>query len=281
MKPWMILAIVVSGLLLLSACIAHRELVSSNAATGQPLGQPGAQRVPVVVELFTSEGCSSCPPADAALIRLERSQPVPGAEVIALGQHVDYWNDLGWADPFSSAAFSARQSAYAQAFRRDGVYTPQMVVDGQIEFVGSDFSKARDAIARAARSPKAMVEVTQGARPSGSTTDVVPLLVRVGHLPAISPGDTPEVLLAVTEGDLRSSVSRGENAGHRLSHSAVVRELRAVGRMDSAAAKDFSAETSVTIAGGWNRHHLRAVIFVQERVSRRVLGAAAISLATE
>ena len=277
MKPWMILAIVVSGLLLFSVFIAHWELVPSNAATGQPEGQ----RVPVVVELFTSEGCSSCPPADAALTRLEQSQPVPGAEVIALGQHVDYWNDLGWADPFSSAAFSARQSAYAQAFGRDGVYTPQMVVDGQIEFIGSDLSKARDAIARASRSPKATVEITRAARPSGSTTDVVPLLVRVGHLPALSPGDLPEVLLAITEGNLRSSVSRGENAGHRLSHSAVVRELRAVGRMDPAAAKDFSAETSVTIAGGWHRPHLRAVIFVQERVSRRVLGAAAISLATE
>src|SRR6516164_6714157 len=108
----------------------------------------------VVVELFTSEGCSSCPPADALLKELSEQQPLQGVQVIALEEHVDYWNHLGWTDPFSSTEFSQRQSDYARIFGNDGVYTPQMVVDGQSEFVGSRGGSAKEAIQKAARLPK-------------------------------------------------------------------------------------------------------------------------------
>src|ERR1700735_1542793 len=94
--------------------------------------------VPVIVELFTSEGCSSCPAADRMLARLEQTQPVPGAQVVAIEEHVDYWNQLGWNDPFSSPQYRARQNDYAVAFKANNIYTPQMVVNGQSEFVGSD-----------------------------------------------------------------------------------------------------------------------------------------------
>src|SRR5215472_17815121 len=122
------------------------------------LAQDAAPR-PVVVELFTSEGCSSCPPADALLLKLDRTQPVPGALVIALSEHVDYWDHLGWRDPYSSPVFSRRQEHYGQIFHVDS-YTPQIVVDGTSEAVGSDARQVENAIRRSAEAEKLQVEIS-------------------------------------------------------------------------------------------------------------------------
>src|SRR5260370_31679799 len=123
-------------------------------------------RTPVLVELFTSEGCSSCPPADLLLSHLQQSQPIPGVEVIALSEHVDYWNQLGWIDPFSSAGLTERQRQYASVLHGDGVYTPQMVVDGKTGFVGSDSQKPLRAIAAAAKAPRTGIDLRCGAKPA-------------------------------------------------------------------------------------------------------------------
>src|SRR5579871_3134619 len=140
--------VVLAGASLFTLAVAsHRKPIAMDH------GEKG-KRTPVVVELFTSEGCSSCPPADAVLARLKHDQPVEGAEVIALSEHVDYWNYIGWSDPFSSHDFSARQSGYARAFRLNEVYTPQAVIDGRAEILGSDQGRAEEEIARAARTPK-------------------------------------------------------------------------------------------------------------------------------
>jgi len=238
---------------------------------------PSARRVPVLVELFTSEGCSSCPPADELLASLNQNQSVAGAEIIALSEHVDYWNRLGWADPYSSPEFSARQNDYGSVFGSDEVYTPQMVVDGQIQFVGSNAGKARDAISKSAREPKAEITITPAkatTRPDGEIT----IDINVAGVPRIAGADTADVLLAITESGLRSNVSRGENAGRKLTHTAVVRKLTTLGVVD-ATSGSFSGIAAANIEKGWTRSSLKAVVFVQERESRRVLGAAAVSLA--
>lgn len=274
------LSLVVLAALAAGGAVFNRLSYIAASSEGEPgVVAGGDKAVPVLVELFTSEGCSSCPPADQVLMQLEESQPVAGAEVIALSEHVDYWNRLGWADPFSSAAFSERQGRYARAFGNDDIYTPQMVVDGQFEFVGSNMSRARDAIKQAARSPKAEVRLAIDSSKSAGQDAAISLGVSVSNLPRTGAGEDMEVLLAITESGLQSSVSRGENAGRKLGHTAVVRKLTVIGEVSSQEGGTFTAAPSVMIEKGWNRERLRAVVFVQQRASRRVGGAASISLA--
>ncbi len=251
------------GALPAAALVAGAMSCSSG---GSALAGPPAERRPVVVELFSSEGCSSCPPADAVLARLAREQPVPGADVIALELHVDYWNSLGWPDPFSSAAFTARQRAYADAFGQRGVYTPQLVVDGATELVGSNDSGARAAVATAAREAKTKVQVTRNG-------DRVTIAV-------IDPNDAgaADVWLAVTEDGLSTAVPRGENASATLTHGPVVRTLDRVQAIAPGTHGKVVKEVDVTVQPTWRREALRAVAFVQRRGSLRITGAGAVSL---
>jgi len=227
-----------------------------------------AATTPVLVELFTSEGCSSCPPADALLSRLGQNQPVRGADVIVLEEHVDYWDRLGWKDPFSSQAATERQNEYDQSFAGNGVYTPQMVVDGRAKFVGNSDSDALHAIRTASQAPKPAVRL------SWEKDDV--LTMHVEPLNNTAERDGQQVYLAVAENMLHSDVKRGENAGHGLEHNGVVRQLRPLGKIDAAPA-GFSSSVAVHSAREWNRANLRAVVFVQERRSRHILAAAAIA----
>jgi hypothetical protein len=263
----------------LSAIMINRSSETVEGFKAQAEEKPvEGKSVPVLVELFTSEGCSSCPPADELLARLERTQPIAGAQIIALSEHVDYWNRLGWTDPYSSAEFSARQSGYAGQFNRDDVYTPQMVVDGRAEFVGSDLSRAREAIADARQAPKATVTVSV-AREAANQAAGIPVVIRVENIPAISADDKADVLLAITESELRSEVSRGENSGRRLQHTSVVRRLSQIGSIDLKNGDAFDAGPLVRVEKAWKRENLKAVVFVQERASRRVLGVASLALA--
>ncbi len=136
----------------LAGSLATLFLLVPIGLAAQTATRPG--RTPVLVELFTSEGCSSCPPADALLMKLEAGQPIDGVEIIALGEHVDYWDQLGWHDRFSSRQYTQRQNGYGNRFSLQGVYTPQMVVDGTQEFVGNDANRATRAINQAAKSAK-------------------------------------------------------------------------------------------------------------------------------
>src|SRR3984957_14235607 len=143
--------------LILTFCFSGGGLFSGAADNG-------ATRVPVLLELFTSEGCSDCPPADRLLELLDQKQPVAGADLIVLSEHVDYWDRLRWKDPFSSSQYTARQQDYTNRYNFDGVYTPQLVVDGRYGFVGSDGRQASATIHKAMREHKVPIAVSNVAR---------------------------------------------------------------------------------------------------------------------
>jgi len=242
---------------------------------GTVLGAEGSQSVPVIVELFTSEGCSSCPPADALLAQYEGQQPIAHAQVIALEEHVDYWNEPGWVDRCSAREYSDRQAEYAAVLKNGNPYTPQMVVDGHTEFVGSHERTAQQAITRAAMDEKSDVSIRlEKANKSGDQG----LEITVGTVRAAAVGDTTEVWLAMTEAGLHSAVTRGENTGRDLDHASIVRVLRKIGSVDQKKGVGFSRSLTVPLDPQWKRANLRAVVFLQERKSRRVLGAAATSV---
>jgi hypothetical protein len=240
--------------------------------SGSPLA-PGAvsPSTPVVVELFTSEGCSSCPPADALLAKLESAQPVAGARILAIEEHVDYWNHLGWVDPFSSSEWTGRQQDYAAALRGGGEYTPQMVVGGRDQFVGSRSDLAGQAIERARQLPVAVVSLT----PAGEAGEEEPrFAVRVEKVALLSPGDKAEVSILVTETGLASAVTAGENQGRDLHHASVLRSLRRIGTADTKNDTAFAGTVSLKLKPQWKRDNLTAVVLVQEKKSRHILGAA-------
>jgi hypothetical protein len=222
-------------------CLALSILLAVAAAAQTPTP------VPVLVELFTSEGCSDCPPADRLLEHLD-------GQAIVLSEHVDYWDRLGWKDRFSSPLFTRRQENYAPMVNAKGPYTPQMVVDGEAEFVGSDAKRAADAIAKAARRPKADMKLSRTA---------AGLQVQIA-----SPPTSGDVWVALADDRDSTQVGAGENRGRLLEHVAVVRSLRKIGSVKRGAA--FSQLVELPAASAPQR----VVVFVQDPGPGRVSGVA-------
>ena len=225
-------------------------------------------RTPVLVELFTSEACSSCPPADRFLEKLDH-QPVAGAEMIVLSEHVDYWNHIDWKDPYSAHLYSERQSAYGKRFGLDSVYTPQMVVDGSSEFVGSNTALADKTFAKALGVPKISVHLSLISMDPSSGVNIH---LDTGSLEPSLGAREAEVYIAVALSRAESQVSSGENAGHRLAHVSVVRRLTKVGVLKPSQA--LSQDVHLNPEGVSDFHNLRLIAFVQEPQPGRVLGAA-------
>jgi hypothetical protein len=221
---------------------------------------PSPSPTPILVELFTSEGCSDCPPADRFLRTLDSTQPVPGAQLIVLEEHVDYWDDLGWRDPFSSHAFTLRQQDYVDRMRLASAYTPQIVVDGAYQFVGSDLRSAGKAFQGAGSMSKV------GVRISTLKIDKGKLLA---HIETDALPSKADVLVAVALEHAESRVLRGENGGHHLEHVAIVKDLEKIGKPDKGRAfsKDISLSTKLNQPG-------RLIVFLQEPNQGRILGAA-------
>src|SRR5262245_50268302 len=236
-------------------------------AASEALPPEPTEAVPVLVELFTAEGCSSCPPADKLLELMIASQPAAGVEIVGVGEHVDYWDKSGWKDRFSSAAFTARQQAYADRLKLATIYTPQLVVDGVDALVGTDVDGTRRAIERARTRRHGAMALTV----DSASTSALALSIAVSGLRPIEAGDRADLVVAVTEDHLQTDVKKGENRGRVLSHAAVAREWIAVGEMAGASQ---TTRAEIKLKSDWRRESLSLVAFVQERRSRHVLAVA-------
>ncbi len=211
--------------------------------------EPRRDEGPVVVELFTSQGCNSCPPAERLVNTLAKSGESAGRAVVPLAYHVDYWDDLGWPDPYASATWTARQHDYARAFK-DRVYTPELVVAGSTAMVGSHATKAGQAIANA---PKQLRLAANATWTKSSLT------VEVTAPP------NADVYVAIWEDGTKTKVPRGENAGETLPGEHVVRALVRVARAGKTEKKSLAIEASWGAAVG-------AVAFAQQ-ADRKIIGA--------
>jgi hypothetical protein len=249
LKVYLIAAV---GLLALSGAVAREQQAAPQA---------------VLVELFTSEGCSSCPPADAYLQKMDGKLSATGQTVIALSEHVTYWNHDGWIDPFSQQIFTDRQSKYGERFQLDDVYTPQMVINGDQQVSGGNGPAIQKALAAQASAPTANVKIVSVAA-EGKLLSVT--FAVSGNLPR----QGVDIVAAVAQNQARSNVSRGENTGRTLTHVSVVRTLTRVATLKSAATMTVKVPQGIAPAGV--PRHL--VVFAQTAGLGKVLGVATTPL---
>jgi hypothetical protein len=249
----------------LAAGLVTSVIVAAALVAGSPAGAnaPGdAARIPVLLELFTSEGCSSCPPADRLLESLDR-QPIDNADLIVLSEHVDYWNYLGWKDPYSLPLFSARQGKYSDRLG-SGVYTPQMVIDGRIQVLGSDRREATQGITQALRKAKLPVSVR-------ATSGVV-------HVEANSRGANADLYIAIASDRGETQVLRGENRGQTLSHVAVAHSITRIGKWEGSgpAQRDLPIPSQQfrQASPGAKPGETRVVAILQDPQTGEILGVA-------
>ena len=219
----------------------------------------------VLVELFTSEGCSDCPPADELLRQIDRKQTGAGKLIVGVSEHVTYWNHLGWSDPFSLDESDQRQNAYSEKFGLNGVYTPQMVVNGTVEFVGSDNAKLSAALQKEDRHPFAVdiriASVDLGANKLNVTFSA----------DGVFPSQGVEVIAVLADETDRSNVQRGENSGHTLTHVAVARSIAKVATLKGAAAESTAQIPLPPLFRKTQSHHL--ILIAQTTGTGPVVGA--------
>ena len=219
---------------------------------------------PILVELFTSEGCSSCPPADAWLRAIDASQPLP-QQLIVLSEHVDYWNHDGWKDAYSSHPLTERQSDYEVILHEGSPYTPQVIVDGASQARLGDANEVRQVFGKSAASSKIPVNINSVSFGPGS--------VRV-HVDADGRTTTrnADVYIAIALDHAESQVLRGENSGRHLLHTAVVVDLQKIGALKKGST--FNKDVEVKLNSPIDPKNLRVVAFVQEAGPGKVLGSA-------
>lgn len=239
-----------------------------------PLAASAAEPpAPVVLELFTAQGCSSCPTAEDLLSRIG-SHPEARDLVLPLAYHVDYWNELGWRDPFSDRAWTARQAMYQLRFRvRDGVYTPQLVVNGELELNGTDARRVLGAI-DAARRRRAAASLELEVRLVAGEASTLAIDVRAALLEDVG-GRSLELRLAVYENGLVTRVGRGENGGRTLRNDFVVRRLEKAFSMPGTKGARGQRQLTLKLKRDWSSPNLGVAALLQDPSSLRIVAAAA------
>jgi hypothetical protein len=250
--------IAIATLMLCAASRVILPIAHAEAAAGSP----------VLVELFTSEGCSSCPPADTFLRQLDASQPIAGAQLIVLSEHVDYWDHQGWPDPFASASLTSRQSAYVRALRLREAYTPQFIVDGAADMRLSNRQQIEQILLKAAAAPKIPVSITSVTFDANTPASLSGTIEVNGDAERTQ----SDLYVGVALDHVESNVLRGENRGRSLTHVAVVEELIELGTLTPG--QKSTREFRVTLKAGVQPHDVRIVAFVQESGHGKIVGAA-------
>lgn len=222
---------------------------------------------PVLVELFTSEGCSSCPPADKALQHMDAAQPIPGVQIIVLSEHITYFNHEGWTDPYSSQQLTDRQYAYAHVLGLPDVFTPQMLASGALELWGKTSPEAEAMLRQAAATPSIPVVIDSASVDPKTSTIQAHIAVD-----GTSAHHNADIYAAVALNHATSSVLRGENQGKSLDHVAVVEALDKVGKLKKG--KPFDGNVAIKLNPKFPENDLRLVVFVQESGVGKIDGAA-------
>jgi len=249
---------------LLCAGLMPVAFPSQAAAPGKASDESAAR--PILIELFTSEGCSSCPPADIILQRLDDRQPIPGAQLIVLSEHVTYWDHDGWKDPNSSQALTDRQSAYETQLGERDSFTPQFIVDGTHEVHIDHIADMEQVLKRAKDEPRISVRV------GDVKLDPADPTVLHAHVETdANQIHSADIYIAVALNHVESQVLKGENGGRHLAHVAVVQQLTKAGKL--AKGKSFSQEVQVKLKPGTDPKNVRVIAFVQESGPGRLLGA--------
>jgi len=234
---------------------------------GRAADLPHAAASPILVELFTSEGCSSCPPADAVLQQLDASQPIPGAQIIVLSEHVDYWDHEGWKDPYSLHSLTERQNAYSHALKLSEVYTPQIIVDGTAELRVNHPEQLNQMFQKELAQK---VHVSIG--PVSIAVKTPALLQTRIEADGVSDHRSADIYVVVALDHADSQVLKGENSGRHLKHVAVVQSITKLGKLETG--KPFARDFHTKLSPGTDPANIRVVAIVQEPGPGKVLGAA-------
>jgi hypothetical protein len=241
-----VLSTVAAALVLGSAMVTSQGQV----ATSNPGAAPGA----ILMELFTSEGCSSCPPADALLRKLHGTRTGSGQLIVGISEHVTYWNHLGWSDPFSQPAFTERQNAYGQRFHLESIYTPQVVVNGEEQVVGSDSEAIMRALRAQDRATPMAIHILSAAASGNS-------LAVTFSVAGVAPAKGADIYAVIADDLTNSNVLRGENSGRHLSHVSVARSLTRIARVKDATTVTATLSQPAQSASGGGRH---LILFAQK-----------------